>query len=450
MQELTFKQIAGATGGKCTDIGVVNEICTDTRKLTKGCLFVALKGENFDGHDFIKTAFEQGAAAVLSEQETDLGPAITVEDTGKALLDLAGYYRTLFSAAVVGITGSVGKTTTKEMVACVLSGKYKTMKTEGNFNNLIGLPMTLFRLENEYETAVIEMGMSAKGEISSLSKTAQPNLAIITNIGYSHIEFFGSREKILEAKLEILDGMEDNAPIILNCDDDLLCGFRDENREVMFYGIDNLSADVRAVNISENNERTDFEIWYSGNIIKAQIPTVGKHNVYNALAAFCAGILCNMTPDECVKALLDYTPAAMRQNIIKKGGQTVIVDCYNASPTSMEASLSVLSSRKSNGRKIAVLGDMLELGDKSKRLHEQIADFAQSLDIDEILCFGEQTEFTAKRAEELGGISCIHFDDKDMLINYLKETLGENDTVLVKGSRGMKLEEVIKTVWGEQ
>ena len=441
---LTLKQISDATGGKTTDFGEVTGISTDTRTINKGDLYIALKGERFDGHDYIDKAFENGAVAVLSEKECNY-PCVLVKDTGKALLDLAAYYRMLFNTAVVGITGSVGKTTTKEMVACVLESKYKTLKTKGNLNNQIGLPLTLFGLTEDTQTAVIEMGMSGKGEISVLSETAKPDVAVITNIGYSHIEFFGSREAICEAKLEILDGMTDEAPLVLNADDDLLDAFTDEVRPLVFYGIDNPCCDVRGINLTEKGESTKFEILYGGKNYIAEIPTVGKHNVYDALAAFCVGLICSVPAEDIIDALKNYVPSGMRQRIETKGEQTVIIDCYNASPTSMEASLSVLGKRE--GRKIAVLGDMLELGEQGKKLHADLANTAKAQNVDLVLCLGNEMKNMKQKADEIS-LFCVHFDEKKSLSAYLKEELKSGDNVLFKGSRGMALEEIIEEVWG--
>ena len=443
--QLTLNQIASATGGKQSGFCEVTGISTDTRTIKNGELYIALKGERFDGHDYIDKAFENGAVAVLTERECDY-PYVLVEDTGKALLSLAAYYRTLFNTAVVGITGSVGKTTTKEMVACVLEAKYKTLKTKGNLNNQIGLPMTLFGLDETYQTAVIEMGMSGKGEISVLSETAKPDAAIITNIGYSHIEFFGSREAICEAKLEILDGMSDDAPLILNADDDLLDAFCDDTRPLVFFGIDNPMCDVRAINLKENGESTTFEILYNNDNYIATIPTVGKHNVYDALAAFCAGLICSVPIPDIINALKNYVPSGMRQRIETRGEQTVIIDCYNASPTSMQASMGVLGSRQ--GRKIAVLGDMLELGEQGKALHAGLADIAKENKIDIVLCLGEEMKNMKMRADEIN-LNCLHFDNKTDLSAYLKGILEKGDNVLFKGSRGMALEEIIEEVWSK-
>lgn len=239
MKKLTVSEIAAAVGGSAGFDGEINDVCTDSRAATPGCLFVCVAGENFDGHSFAKAAVEKGAAAVLCSAQTGCENQILVGDTREALLRLAGYYRSLFPIPVVGITGSVGKTTTKEMTHAVLSSKFRTLKTEGNLNNEIGLPKTLLRLDDSFEAAVIEMGMSAPGEISRLSKTAAPTIGMIGNIGVSHLEKLGTRENILKAKLEITDGMSDDAPLILNGDDALLYGAKPQGRPVYYYGIDN-------------------------------------------------------------------------------------------------------------------------------------------------------------------------------------------------------------------
>ena len=441
---LTLKQIADATGGELHGVAEITGINNDSRKIKKGDLYVAIVGERVDGHDFIDSAFENGAVAVLCQKPCDK-PCVVVKNTITAFLDIARYYRTLFNSAVIGVTGSVGKTTTKDMIACVLESKYKTLKTQGNLNNAIGLPLTLFNLTEDIQTAVIEMGMDGKGQISALSKAAKPDAAVITNIGYSHIGLLGSREAIMDAKLEILDGMETNAPMILNADDDLLVSFSDESRPLVFFGIDNPHCDVRAINIDLKSESTDFEIIYDGKSYPATIPTVGKHNVYDALAAFCVGLVCNVPIDDIIKSLRNYVPSGMRQRVEKRGDVTVIIDCYNASPTSMDASMSVLS--RQNGRKIAVLGDMLELGEQGKTLHENLADVAKKYGIDLVLCIGDEMKNMSRRAEEIN-LDCIHFEEKDALCDYLKANLAPLDNVLFKGSRGMALEKVIEEVWG--
>ena len=255
MKALTFKEAAAAVGSSTELFGSFDCVCTDTRKITDGCLFIAIKGENFDGHDFAAKAVESGAKAVIVEKDCGLGERqIVVENTRLALLDLAGYYRSLFKIPVIGITGSVGKTTTKEMVHAVMSAKYNTLKNEGNLNNEIGVPLTLFRLDNTHEAAVIEMGMSGFNEISRMTKAVKPDVAIISNIGVSHIEHLGSREGILKAKLEILDGMKENAPLILNGDDNMLVTVRPGAHPVIYYGIENETVNYKAhSNFSNSN-----------------------------------------------------------------------------------------------------------------------------------------------------------------------------------------------------
>lgn len=450
MQQLTLKQIAEAVGGKCEYFSAVDNICIDTRNMKENCLYIAIKGERFDGHDFIRDAFELGAIAVMSEKPVDSGPAIIVDDTRAALLKLAKYYRTLFNINIIGITGSVGKTTTKEMISTVLSRKYRTLKTQGNLNNEIGLPLTLLKIDKSHQAAVIEMGMSDFGEISRLSVTTKPNVAVITNIGYSHYETLGSRENILKAKLEIIDGLEGNAPLILNADDDILSNVQYEiERDIIYYGIDNSIANIKATNIESSDNSTKFDILYWGKTISAVIPTVGKHNILNALAAFCVGVMSDIPAEDIVKAFLLIEPADMRQRIVKKDGRTLIVDCYNASPTSMRAALSVLGQMNCSGKRIAILGDMLELGESSPSFHAEIADVAAAENIDTLICIGEYMDNAFYRAKELGFQDCHHFKDKDALVEYLKDGTSEGDVLLFKASRGVKLEEVIETIWGE-
>ena len=283
MKALTFKETAAAVGSSTELEGSFESICTDTRKITEGCLFVAIKGDNFDGHDFAAKAIENGARAVIVEKDCGLSERqIVVENTRLALLDLAGYYRSLFNIPVIGITGSVGKTTTKEMVHAVMSSKYNTLKNEGNLNNEIGVPLTLFRLEETHEAAVIEMGMSDFNEISRMTKAVKPDAAIISNIGVSHIENLGSREGILKAKLEILEGMKADAPVILNGDDDMLSTVKPGAHPVIFYGIDNNDVNYKASDITSKESETELTVGFAGGSGRVSLPFPGRHNVYNA------------------------------------------------------------------------------------------------------------------------------------------------------------------------
>lgn len=424
-----------------------NSVCIDSRKIIPGCLFIAIAGENFDGHSFVNKALEQGAAAVMCHSEVECnGTVIMVDDTRKSLLQLASYYRSLFQIPVVGLTGSVGKTTTKEMVWEVLSVRYKTLKNEGNLNNEIGMPLTVFGLDETYGAAVLEMGMSAFGEISRLSRTAQPTLGIISNIGVSHMENLGSQENILKAKLEILDGLSEGAPLVLNGDDKFLKDVKVPNHPTFFYGIENELCRVRAVDIKQTQNTTSFTVIFGEYSQKVTLPTIGIHNVYNALAAFTAGLVYGVSPKEAAEALSNYEPSGMRQRIKEVNGITVIEDCYNASPDSQRAALNTLSSLNAK-RRIAVIGDMLELGEISSKAHYEVGAYAAMKNIDILFTYGKESLQTARGAVENGISDCRSFADKEELSQSLIKTLKSGDAVLFKASRGMKLEDVIFSLY---
>ncbi len=450
MENMQLRQIAGAVGAECTADCPITDIVTDTSQVVPGCVFVALKGQRFDGHDFIPQAVKAGASAVISEKPMDAGaPVLVVESTRKALTELARYYRGLFHTFVVGVTGSVGKTSTKDMICAVLQMKGKTLKTLGNLNNDIGLPKTLFRLDSSYKNAVIEMGMSHPGEIAVLARAARPSVGVITNIGVSHIENLGSRENILKAKLEITEGMNSTAPLVLNADDKLLAEvYNQVERDIIYYGINSGTADVQAENILEQDGKTFFDVRFYGKMVSAMVPVLGRHNVYNALAAFSVGLAAGMHPEDIVAGLHSYEPTAMRQDIIPlENGVTVIVDCYNASPDSMKASLSVLSGLSAK-RRVAVLGDMLELGDYASKMHRKVGRYAVENHVDALFCFGEHAKEILEGAKSAGHLYGRSFDDKMEMAEYLKLWLKPGDAILYKGSRGMKLEEVIEKVHG--
>ena len=443
MKQLTLKQIAAAVGAVTDSNAVITSVCTDTRKITPGCIFFALGGDNFDGHDYAAKALELGAEAVICERDCSLSEKqLLVKSTRQALLDLAGYYRRLFDIPVVGITGSVGKTTTKEMTHAVLSSRYKTLKNEGNLNNEIGVPLTLFRLDDEYEAAVIEMGMSAFGEIERMSAAVAPTVAVINNIGVSHIEKLGSREGILKAKLEILSGMSANAPVILNGDDDMLQTADTDTHPTLYFGIDNNMCNTKAFDISSKDDETEFTVGFGDSCERVVLPSRGRHSVSDALAAISAGILLGIPLGSAAKALHDYEPSGMRQRVKTVGGITVIEDCYNASPDSLRAALSVLSELEAK-RKIAVLGDMLELGDIAVNAHRSVGETAAQSKTDILLTYGELSFNTACAGKESGIPVVEAFTDKIDLITYLTDIAKPGDAVLFKASRAMKLEEVI-------
>ncbi len=446
MKQLTFIEAASAVGSESRLEGSFGCICTDTRKIEQGCLFIAIKGENFDGHEFAAKALELGAKVVICERDCGLGDRqILVGSTRQALLDLAGYYRRLFDIPVIGITGSVGKTTTKEMVHAVMSVKYNTLKNEGNLNNEIGVPLTLFRLDETHEAAVIEMGMSGFEEIAKMTAAVRPDVAVISNIGVSHIEKLGSREGILKAKLEILQGMKADAPVILNGDDDMLVTVNAGEHPVTYYGIENNACVFAAENISVGESEIAFEARFPNGKAAVELPFPGKHNIYNALAAAAAGNFFGISENEAFEALKGYVPAGMRQRIVRKNGITFIEDCYNASPDSQAAALAVLGGMNAK-RKIAVIGDMLELGSYSVEAHASVGIKAAENKIDVLFTYGEQSLETARAAA--GKVATVKsFSDKQELSKELSAMLEEGDAVLFKASRGMKLEDVIYSVY---
>lgn len=451
MEKMTLAEIIQAVDGSYgfPSDAFVDDISTDTRTLKKGTVFVALKGENFDGHNYGKKAMELGAEAVIAERAIDGARCIIVDSTRKALLDLAAYYRRKFDIPLVGITGSVGKTTTKEMISLVVSEKYETLKTQGNHNNEIGLPMTLFGLENKHKAAVIEMGMSHLGEISRLSLCAQPTMAVITNIGFSHIENLGTQENILKAKMEILDGADYNAPLILCYDDKMLKNAEiHDDRKVVYYSVKKKDCDVYASSVKSSDDSISFTINYPGGKIDAVINCMGEHNVKNALAAFCVGLELGISPEKIVAGIAKYKPDGLRQNVKKSKGRTFIVDCYNASPDSMKAAINVLSNTKADGKKYCVLADMLELGKMAKTLHRTVGEYVADSKADMLLCFGDNSKYYIEGAVKKGFDEgkCVHFDTREKLADYLKQTIEADDAVLFKGSRGMKLEEVVSAL----
>lgn len=450
MELLSLKEIAQACGGSFNNDCEINGVCIDTRKITKGCLFICIKGERFDAHQFAQEALDKGAGAVMIHKDIELsGNYVKVADTSKALLDLGGYYRSKFDIPIVALTGSVGKTTTKEFTYLVVNSKYNAIKTLGNLNNEIGLPQMLFQIDNSIEAAVIEMGMNHFGEIHNLTTATKPTLALITNIGVSHIENLGSREGILKAKLEILDGLEKGATLILNADNDLLSTVKNDDYNIVFYGID--SGDFKAKNIVESDGATSFEIDYFGKSQKITIPTIGIHNVYNALSAFAVGYYLNIEPQKCADALSAYQPEGMRQRSVKVRDITCIEDCYNASPDSMKAAITTLSNTQGK-RKIAVLADMLELGDYSREAHTQVGVMVAENNIDYLLTYGPDSKYIVEGARSKGMNNAYCYDTKEELAENLNALIKSGDTIIFKASRGMKLEDVIHSVydrWGK-
>lgn len=426
---------------------LITRVTTDSRDAGPGCVFVGITGDHYDGNDFAPNALFNGAEAVVVNRIYDAeGEQILVKDTKDALIAMSGNYRDMFNPVVVGITGSVGKTTTKEMLAAIFSCFGKTLKNEGNKNNEVGVPETLFALDDDTQLAVVEMGMNGIGDISKLTRAAKPRVAAITAIGVSHMELLGSRENILKAKLEIVEGLPENDDIlVINGDDEMLMSAVDRLKcMTVTFGIENTDCDVVAKDIMSRVNATSFTISDRINgIFSASIPGFGNHQIYDALAAYTIATRVGLDPEKSAKGLANYQPAGMRQKIVEFKGITVVEDCYNANPDSMRASLNALASLPNDGLKIAVLGDMLELGTISAQAHRDIGVLAGSLGIDILLCVGEEMKACVSSAGSAGVPSVEHFDNLDVLSDYLVRTVHPGDAVVFKASRAIALENAI-------
>lgn len=455
MKELSLNQIArwcGAALSQSYESVMIRGVTADSRTVKPGDLFIALKGERVDGHDYVRQAAEKGAAAALVMQQCEADiPCLHVENTLRAYGDLAAGYRKLLGVKVIGITGSVGKTTTKELTACALETTFKTAKSEANHNNNLGLPMSIMNLEEGTQVAVLEMGMNHFGEMAYLTSIAKPDIAVITNIGTMHIEHLGSREGILQAKLEILLGVPDAGVGVFNGDEPLLWNIRDDGGHTKYYyGIENPLCDVLAEDIQEMEDGMRFRVVGFGQSFELFVPAVGRHMVYNALAAVTAAMLLKTKPEKMQAQLAGFRNTGMRQKITKHGNLTIIEDCYNAGPESTEVALGVLENQK-GGRKIAILGDMLELGNRSSAEHYRIGRLAASK-VDMLLTYGKNSARTITGAIT-GGMStknAEHFDTHEELARVLRMRVQDGDVLLFKGSRGMKMEHVLELFLNEQ
>lgn len=461
MKNMTLENIEKACGGRY--IGTEAEkktevlgVVIDSRQVGSGYLFVAIPGEKVDGHKFIPDVFAKGAAAVLSEQQLEdpAGPYILVESTTKALRDLAEYYRKSLDIKVVGITGSVGKTSTKEMIASVLSEKYRVLKTEGNYNNEIGLPLTIFKIRAEHEVAVLEMGISEFGEMHRLATMANPDICVITNIGLCHLENLKTRDGILKAKTESFAHLKKDGIAILNGDDDKLSTIRQVgDKEPVFYGMEekmeyreDAKKSVYATGV-ENLGLYGMQarIHTPEGERDVRIPIPGEHNVYNALAATAVGLSLGLSLDQISSGILKAKTIGGRTNLLNTGSMTVIDDCYNANPVSMKASIDVLATAE--GRKIAVLGDMGELGENEKKLHYEVGEYLAKKEIDVLFCAGELSEEIAKAAQkESKTCEVYYFKTRDALLEQLLPFLKKGDTVLVKASHFMEYPKIVKAL----
>lgn len=449
MKELTLKQLAQWCGGTVPEqyqSVAVTGIQHDSRNVRSGDLFIALTGERADGHDYVAKARQAGAvAALVSRPVEDELPQILVEDTLLAYGAIAKAYRRELNIPVIAITGSVGKTTTKEMIACVLSGKYQISKTQGNHNNNLGLPITIMEMPEDTEIAVLELGMNHFGEMSYLTSIAQPDVVVITNIGTMHIEHLGTREGILKAKLEIMEGIRKDGVAVFNGDEPLLWNLREGTHRRIYFGIENDRCDVVAEEIRQMDGGMYFTVRGMGQRFQIYVPQEGRHSVYNALAAVTVGLLQKISPETIQYQLGLFHNTGMRQKIYEEQGYTIIEDCYNAGPESMEAALHVLSERACEGKRIAVLGDMLELGSRSQAEHYRVGRLA-AVAADRILAYGDHSQRVITGAVT-GGMSiknAVHYEDQYEMAEALKHLAKPGDVILFKGSRGMKMEQVLQ------
>lgn len=444
--KLTLEEIAQAVGGSLKgENTVITAVSTDTRTISQGALFIPLKGASFDGHRFINKAVENGATAVISQENVETNvPVVMVDNTHKALGDLARYYRLKHNITVVGITGSTGKTTTKDIVASVLSQKYNVLKTEGNFNNDIGVPLTLFRLEEDTECAVVEMGMNHFGEISYLTDIAKPDMAVITNVGVSHIENLGSREGILKAKCEIFESMEQGYKI-LNGDDDMLITVKSNFSNICYFSMKDKNADIYADNIVPKGIEGISCTIHKGDIsFDVNIPVPGIHMVSNAMAASGAALKLGLTPQEIKKGIESFVPTKMRMDIIKTDKYTIVNDVYNANPNSTKAGIDVVAPVE--GKSCCILGDMLELGDFGDELHSQVGQYAIEKNIHTLVCIGEISKAMYEGAVKMRSENVYYFPTQEEFWDKMDDILEDGMTILIKASRGMHFEKTTEKI----
>ena len=465
MISLRVEEVVQATQGQLVcqgeDSGVITNIVIDSRLVCPGAMFVAIVGESMDGHIFLESAHQEGCKFFLVSNESYItdrfkdSTVIKVDNTEIGLGLLGKYYRDKFDIPFVGITGSVGKTTTRDMVYSVLASKFNTIKNEKNYNNQFGVPLTLFRLEPSHKCAVIEMGMCDFGEIEYLANIVRPKIGIITNIGMSHIEHLGSQEGIFKAKMEITSGFDQASSLIINGDDRFLRAelerYRNSNKDsykVYSFGME-LQNDLccKSQEIIDH-DKTRFTCGFEGQSYDFTIPCLGEHNVKNAMAAILAGHIMGMTMEEISKGLMDFVATENRQDIIKTDRFVLINDVYNASPDSMIAALKVLKLYKDN-RRVAILGDCLEMGQFAEEAHRKVG--YQSIDkADIIITMGQAARFIGVEAMERGfDLSRVfHFESKDELICALPEVVDDGDVILLKASRGMKFEDIVEVLKG--
>ena len=461
MKNMTLENIAKACNGiyvgdedlKSKEITGVEK---DSRLIEDGYLYLPFVGARVDGHDFIPQVFDKGALCTLSEKNLDnpKGPYIKVESVATALKDIAEFYRKQLSCKIIGITGSVGKTSTKEIIASVLEEKFKVLKTEGNYNNEIGEPLTILKIRDEHEVAVIEMGISDFEEMHRLAKVSRPDVCVITNIGTCHLENLGDRDGVFKAKTEMFDHLQVDGTVILNGDDDKLSTKKEVNgKPVIFYGVGADSAfdikkDIYATDIENHGlEGMCAKIHTPQGDFDAKIPIPGEHNVYNALAGTAVGLQLGLSIREIAQGIASVQTIAGRTNLLHVKGMTVIDDCYNANPVSMKASIDVLAH--TSGRRIAVLGDMGELGAEEKELHRSIGKAVAASGIDALFCAGTLAEEYASEAKANPECEVHYKKTREEMTEELLAYVKEGDTVLVKASHFMEFPKVVEALTKE-
>lgn len=441
MESLKINEIVDCLNGRAKNITLdfeINGVSTDSRNINKGELFIALIGDSFDGHNFIHEAFKRGSIAAIVSRDVECDyPIIVVDDTLVGLKKIASFYKQKFHIPVIAVTGSTGKTSTKEMIAALLQEKFVVHKTLQNFNNEIGLPHTLFNLNKKHEVSVLEMGMNNPGEIQRLADMARPDVCVITNIGTAHIENLGSREDILKAKMEITTYFTPNNVLILNSDDEYLSKIKSKSYKILRVSI-NGNGDYNATNINNLGENgIEFTVELRGNKHLFKIDLPGLHNVYNALYAIAIGDLYDVDVEQMKAGILNFNPGKMRMDIIElKDGVKIINDCYNANPESMKAALDVLSAYNNN-RKIAILGDMYELGSYSKEAHRNTGEYAGDK-CDILIAVGEQAVFIYEESKK--HIESHYFKTREEACLNIKRLLKPKDVILIKASRRMNME----------
>lgn len=453
MKNMTLLNMAKACGGVLhepeekaaeTDLKEVSCVVIDSRKIEPGGVFIATKGEKVDGHTFIPDVIAKGAIGIVCEREIEncTVPYILVEDSFKALKDLAEFYRKQLSVKVVGITGSVGKTSTKEFIAAVLSVKYKVLKTKGNFNNEVGLPLTVLSIRPEHEIAVLEMGISDFGEMHRLCKIARPDICVMTNIGQCHLENLGTREGILKAKSEIFDFMNPEGYVFVNGDDDLLGKMTQKGRHSPIHFGLNPANEIYASDVmSKGLFGSEAVIHANLSVFPVKIPLPGAHMVLNALAAAGVGMQLGLTATEIKQGISGVESVSGRSNVLSLPDYTLIDDCYNANPASMKAALDLLSTAL--GRKVAILGDMFELGEREEKLHGEVGAYAAERGIDVLVCTGTLSKKMYQQALETKETGIYYFETRDDMMEELPRILKKGDTILVKASHGMQFEKVV-------